>query len=606
MRRALALNIVFYMKVHAILICLACQSVTAQHISTPSIQWQQTIGGTNADMPFRVVETKSGYAVAGSSASGPSGNKKSPLFDTNRIFDATSFFTPPGDFWLTHLDKKGRVQWDRSYGFENAERLTQFQILPDGGFLLGGYSITGFPKNPFNPNAEERGGYLVRTDSTGTVLWDTLFTEPEMNYLYGLVPIPRGGTLVLGWQGMVSLDAQGHRINFQRLSNQLGASMGAALSTPDSGRLLAINIFRRRGGMNDNTLAEYSDIRLVRSNPSGAVLWERDFGGDLTDQASRVYPMQDGGFLIVGTSTSPPSGNKSSALYDPPNTDPFLASFFGDIWLIKIDADGNKIWDQSLGTEHWDMLTEALPTADGGVSVCWSSYSMADGMFIGSHVTRVASSGAEVWHRHFDSNTHVTGVMDAPSGGLLVAAYAWEGANNLMSHAGYGSYDGWLLRVDGNGERLWDLTLGGTGSDGINTISRTSDNGFILGLASMSGPSGNKTSASYGDNDYWVVKLSPEFSIDLDRDGVPDDQDECPNTLAGAIVNVSGCSIGQLVPCDGPWKNHGYYVSAVARACTQFRKAGHITYRESLRIFLQAAKSDCGKRPRGKPIPRKH
>ncbi len=63
--------------------------------------------------------------------------------------------------------------------------------------------------------------------------------------------------------------------------------------------------------------------------------------------------------------------------------------------------------------------------------------------------------------------------------------------------------------------------------------------------------------------------------IDVDGDGVFGSADLCPGTPAGAVVNSDGCSIDQLAPCAGPdsggiWKNHGEYVSTVARVSVGF------------------------------------
>jgi hypothetical protein len=86
---------------------------------------------------------------------------------------------------------------------------------------------------------------------------------------------------------------------------------------------------------------------------------------------------------------------------------------------------------------------------------------------------------------------------------------------------------------------------------------------------------------------------------DSDGDGVPDMFDQCPNTPPGAIVNTNGCSIAQLVPCDGPvtggtWKNHGQYVAAVVHEATVFLQSGLITRRQWAHIVTQAARSRCG------------
>jgi hypothetical protein len=87
---------------------------------------------------------------------------------------------------------------------------------------------------------------------------------------------------------------------------------------------------------------------------------------------------------------------------------------------------------------------------------------------------------------------------------------------------------------------------------------------------------------------------------DADGDGVPDSLDLCPGTPAGAIVDAEGCSIDQLAPCSGPasggaWKNHGQYVSTIARVTEAFLAQGLITVEQAEEIVALAARSQCGK-----------
>jgi hypothetical protein len=83
---------------------------------------------------------------------------------------------------------------------------------------------------------------------------------------------------------------------------------------------------------------------------------------------------------------------------------------------------------------------------------------------------------------------------------------------------------------------------------------------------------------------------------DEDGDGVPDVCDACPHTPAGSITEASGCSIPQLVPCDGPWRNHGQYLLALKDVTARFVQAGLITDIQRRALLQEGARSDCGKR----------
>jgi hypothetical protein len=111
------------------------------------------------------------------------------------------------------------------------------------------------------------------------------------------------------------------------------------------------------------------------------------------------------------------------------------------------------------------------------------------------------------------------------------------------------------------------------------------------------------TSVSYSGDFVVVDGLQANVITipDADGDGVPDSQDQCPNTPAGAVVDAHGCSIDQLVPCAGPssggtWNNHGQYVSAVAQTAGAFSAAGLITDAEQAAIVRAAAQSNCGRK----------
>lgn len=102
------------------------------------------------------------------------------------------------------------------------------------------------------------------------------------------------------------------------------------------------------------------------------------------------------------------------------------------------------------------------------------------------------------------------------------------------------------------------------------------------------------------------VTVTVRSDTDADDDGVPDDQDQCPNTPSGDVVNRNGCSIDQLVPCSGParggrWRSHGEYVATVVKVAESLRRAGLITTRERNAIVQTAARSDCGKPMRERP-----
>lgn len=105
----------------------------------------------------------------------------------------------------------------------------------------------------------------------------------------------------------------------------------------------------------------------------------------------------------------------------------------------------------------------------------------------------------------------------------------------------------------------------------------------------------NITSAAYPEGEIRGQIVPVGIIMDTDADGVPDGEDLCPSTDAGAIVDDAGCSIEQLCPCNDPWRNQAEYFKCVRRTSACFLADGLITQRERYSIFRDALRSNCGR-----------
>ncbi len=187
---------------------------------------------------------------------------------------------------------------------------------------------------------------------------------------------------------------------------------------------------------------------------------EKSYGGDSTERAFYLEPTTDGGFLIVGESFSPPSGSKTAAKFGSTTT--------GDMWIVRVDSQGNQLWARSFGGSNEDEAQVARQTADGGFLVAGSS-----------------------------NSAERSGTKESP----------YYGPSGLPLYQGS---DIWVVRLDANGNKLWDKSYGGTGRERVFDCQPTAHSGFVLAGYSKSPPSGNKTAPQDMGNDYWVVKLGPE------------------------------------------------------------------------------------------------
>ncbi len=432
-------------------------------------QWQVSAGGTGDDGLFSLGQTSDGgYLLGGRSGSGVAGNKSSASSGNY-------------DFWISRLDANGSELWERSFGGNQDDTLFSVQPTSAGGYMLGGRSGSGVSGSKTSASYGVFDFWLVEINSGGTKIGDKSF----------------GGT------------GDDHLTTLQRTTDG-GYILGGYSNSAVSG---------------SKTSAKYGndDYWVVKLDASGNQLWDRSFGGAAVDTLNSLQQTSDGGYILGGQSASGVGGSKTAAHYGG-----------YDYWVVKLDASGNELWQRSFGGSAEDSLRSLQQTSDGGyilggVSISGpgagkSSTTRSYDMW----VVKLNSSGNRVWDRSYGGNELevLEEVRQTSDGGYVLGGFSNSGATGTKTSLPYGAGDFWLVKIDATGTQLWDRSFGGSGDEAISSLEITSDGGYVMGGHSNSPPSGSKTSVSYGHNDYWVVKIAPEYA-DGDGDGVPDSTDIC-------------------------------------------------------------------------------
>jgi hypothetical protein len=233
--------------------------------------------------------------------------------------------------------------------------------------------------------------------------------------------------------------------------------------------------------------------------------WDARFGGSGSDMVYGFQQTADGGYLLGGWSSSPASGDKSQA-----------SRGFDDYWIVKIDSSGIKQWDKRFGGNDYDELYAAHQTSDHGYILGGFSYSGSNGDKTQARwggddywVVKTDSAGIKQWDKVFGGTDfdELFSLVQTNNGGYLLGGWSSSLVNGDKTQASRGGYDFWIVRLSAAGVKQWDRAYGGTGYDALYSIQRTADNGFILGGASYSGISGEKSQPCQGGWDYWIVKI---------------------------------------------------------------------------------------------------
>ncbi|MBN2463891.1 MAG: hypothetical protein JXB43_09885 [Dehalococcoidia bacterium] len=191
-------------------------------------------------------------------------------------------------------------------------------------------------------------------------------------------------------------------------------------------------------------------------NPTPVIEWYRTFGsGGGGGDGRSVQQTLDGGYIICGKGGS-------------------LGAFDDDTWLIKTDAEGNKLWDKTFGGKRRDDSGNAVQqTTDGGYIICGNTSSWgADDQDI--WVIKTDADGNKLWDKTFGGSGSNDGnaVQQTTDGGYIVCGTTESNGDSAK--------DTLMIKIDADGNKLWDKTFGSEKDDEGNSVQQTADGGYII------------------------------------------------------------------------------------------------------------------------------
>ena len=211
-----------------------------------------------------------------------------------------------------------------------------------------------------------------------------------------------------------------------------------------------------------------SDIWLIRLDENGNEIWNRTYGGKDLEYAFDIISVEDG-YIIAGQTFSFSRG-------------------FGDGWIIKIDGSGNEIWNRTYGGKGDDDARCILQIDDGYIFAAGSrSFDESGAVW----VVKLEEEGNEIWNRSYGGKEHEIGfsIVKAKDGYLV---------GGITHSFGHGGYDIWIIKIDENGNEIWNKTYGGKG-DEYGGILLEADDGYII--------LGETSSYGKGGLDIWLIKI---------------------------------------------------------------------------------------------------
>jgi hypothetical protein len=277
----------------------------------------------------------------------------------------------------------------------------------------------------------------------------------------------------------------------------LGDESNSIINTPDGGFLIAGHTFSNNGDVVGYHPTS-SDVFLVKVDANGNKQWAKTYGGTWGEFSSAVINTPDGGYAMIGYAFS--------------NDGDLSGSNIGgyDIWLLKFDANGNKQWSKNYGGVGSDRGTSVVALPGGGYIIVGYTFSN-DGDVSGSHgisdvfVMKLDANGAKVWSKLYGGTNveEVSSVITTSDGGFAVAGHSFS--NNGDVSGNHGNADAWILKIDASGNKQWSKLYGGSMGDFFNSMMQTKDGGYIASGYTMSND--GEISGNHGASDALVVKI---------------------------------------------------------------------------------------------------
>lgn len=413
----------------------------------------KTYGGSQEDDALSVVETQDGNIVVFG-------------FTQSNDGDVIGKTTTDSDLWLLKINKQMDIIWQKTFGGSSDDRGQDVVETSDGGFL-----VTGFSRSSDGDVSENFGFqdfWVLKLNSSGNIIWEKSFGFSGNDRSFAGVETSDGGYFISGF-----LD--------------VSASGGEGNDNGTAGR----------PSKSKSSLHGVGEFWGIKLNADGDTQWRRYFGGSNNDRSYDVIEAHDGNIIMVGSSESD----------DFDITNP-RGSY--DFWAVKVNLDGDLVWQKNFGGSSIDIGYGIEKTSDGNYLFVGDTRSSdADiSNFKGNTdfwVIKFDESGQMIWEKtyggtDFDSARHGIELQD---GDLLICGSSKS--NDVQVNENFGQNDVWLVHTDVNGSIKSENSIGGTGLDFAQKAVQLTDGSVIVVGSSESND--ELITENKGGKDILVIRL---------------------------------------------------------------------------------------------------
>ena len=250
---------------------------------------------------------------------------------------------------------------------------------------------------------------------------------------------------------------------------------------------------------------------LTFSQPSHAqnnmqISWQACYGTEWPDEAKSIVATEDG-YLIFG-----------EVYYD------ITMGGNGDqdILIYRVDSTGNMMWSKTYGGSGAEYPNDIIADNQGNFYFGTLSYSDDGNVQSGNHgeadrwIVKIDGEGNIIWeHSYGGSGREYGGYVKLLKNGNILTYGATTSSDGDVP-VNYGYLDDWLMIITPEGEIVQSRVYGNMGQNNIFDIVETRDGGFFFATKAEE-VQGMVQGTHHGSGDVWSVKLTPEMEIEWQK-----------------------------------------------------------------------------------------
>ena len=359
-------------------------------------QWAKCYGGNDYDESRDIVQIGDYYYV---------------LANTNSVYGDISNNHGGTDIWLIKTDLLGNMVFEKCYGGTHGDGAYNILKASDTSLYIVGSSKSIDGDISYNPFPGSQNLWILKIDTIGNIIWDKMTGGSKRDRDRNAILSGDGGLIQLGLTFSTDGDVSHHYGSYDvwltKIDSEgelewdftLGSGgfeeAGTILQTSDGGYIVTVSTSGEPGGNYDTACnfhgypgGGFLGAWIIKLDSLRNIEWQQCYGGFYHDYAMNIVESDDG-YIAVGATMSN-DGDVDGYHGEPGNTDNAK-----DIWVFKIDFQGNLIWQKCLGGFSNDFARNVFPLSDGNYMVIGYTTS-DDGDVVGYHHGNVGLDG-DIW-----------------------------------------------------------------------------------------------------------------------------------------------------------------------------------------------------------------